>query len=165
MSMNRDNNNEIEAGSDDAIRIPRDNNEAMRRNQEQIDLVKARIDLYNRNYYDCVDEIGRIMWNIRVLSSRWTGNIEITLRDLFRSVKEFDDEIENQTQVIRNSEEHNRVEFLLNGLYTQYYAKLRLSNDLKAQRELLNHEIYVSSEWQRMIRDAEGEYARLRRSP
>ena len=164
MSINRDNNNEIEAGSDAPIMIPRDNNEAMRRNQEQIDLVKARIDLCNRNHYDCDDEITRIMWNIRVLSSRWTGNREITLGDLFRSVKDFDDEIENQTQAIRDSEDHNRGLDLIRGLHRQYADKMTLSNDLKAQREILNHEIYVSGEWQQMIRDTEGEYARLRRS-
>ena len=102
------------------------------------------------------------MWNIRVLSSRWTGNREITLGDLFRSVKGFDDEIENQTQAIRNSEDHNRGLELIRGLHRQYSDKMTLSNDLKAQREMLNHEIYVSGEWQQMIRDAEGEYARLR---
>ena len=136
----------------------------MRRNQEQIDLVKARIDEYNRSYNDCVNEIGRIMWNIRVLSSRWTGNREITLGDLFRSVKGFDDEIENQTRAIRNSEDHSRGLELIRGLHRQYADKMSLSNDLKAQREMLNHEIYVSDEWQRMIRDAESEYARLRKT-
>ena len=164
MSMNRDNNNEIEAGSDAPIRIPRDNNEAMRRNQEQIDLVKARIDLYNRNYYDCVNEIGRIMWNIRVLSSRWTGNREITLGDLFRSVKDFDNEIENQTRAIRNSEDHNRAWDLIRGLHGQHIAKLRLSNYLKAHREMLSQYNHESEQWEEMLRDAEREYARLRRS-
>jgi hypothetical protein len=150
-------------GSDDGIVLRRgDNNAAMRRNLEQLNLLKARIDEYNRNYYECVYEIVDTFERIRLLGSQWNNHRETTFGNLFREVERFDAEFDRQRQDIQIGHHENRAEYLVEGLNEQYQEKLRLSNDLKALRSMLYHKTHVSEDWRLMIRDAEAEMQRLR---
>jgi hypothetical protein len=150
-------------GSDDGIVLRRgDNNAAMRRNLEQLNLLKARIDEYNRNYYECVYEIVDTFERIRLLGSQWNNHRETTFGNLFREVERFDAEYLIQRQDIQTRYDRNIAGSMIERLNQQYQEKLRLSNDLKAQRDMLYHKTRVSEEWKRMIRDAEAEMQRLR---
>ena len=111
-----------------------------------------------------MDQIASIMENLKVLSLRWTGNRRTPLSNVFLQVRNFDNELENRIQAIRNSTHHNRAWDLIRGLHGQHIAKLRLSNYLKAHREMLSQYNHESEQWEEMLRDAEREYARLRRS-
>ena len=149
--------------SDDGIMLHRgDNNAAMQRNLEQLNLLKARIDEYNRNNYECVCEIVDTFESIRLLGLQWNNNRETTFGDLFRDVERFDAEFDSQRRDIQTRYHRNIVGSMIERLNQQYQEKLRLSNDLKAQRDMLYHKTRVSEEWKRMIRDAEAEMQRLR---
>ncbi len=66
------NNNGSRMRSDDGIVLSSgDNNTRMQRNLEQLNLLKARIDEYNSNYYECVYEIVNTFERIRLLGSQW----------------------------------------------------------------------------------------------
>ncbi len=139
-----------------------DNNAAIRRNLEQLNLLKARIDEYNRNYYECVYEIVDTFERIRLLGSQWNNHRETTFGNLFREVERFDAEYLVQRRNIETGYDRNIAGSMIERLNQQYQEKLRLSNDLKAQRDMLYHKTRVSEEWKRMIRDAEAEMQRLR---
>ena len=150
-------------GSDDGIVLRRgDNNAAMRRNLEQLNLLKARIDEYNRNYYECVYEIVDTFERIRLLGSQWNNHRETTFGNLFREVERFDAEYLIQRRNIETRYDRNIAGSMIERLNQQYQEKLRLSNDLKAQRDMLYHKTHVSEDWRLMIRDAEAEMQRLR---